>query len=48
MGIITVAVNELDRLDEIIPAVRELGKRHSGYGVTNDIMTQSLPHFYGP
>jgi hemoglobin-like flavoprotein len=36
MGMITVAVNSLDRLDEIIPAVRALGKRHSGYGVTDD------------
>ena len=36
MGMITVAVNGLDRLDEIIPAVRALGKRHSGFGVTND------------
>ena len=36
MGMITVAVNGLDRLDEIIPAVRALGKRHSEYGVTND------------
>ena len=36
MRMITVAVNGLDRLDEIIPAVQELGKRHSGYGVTND------------
>jgi hemoglobin-like flavoprotein len=36
MGMITVAVNGLDRLDEIIPAVRELGKRHSRYGVTDD------------
>jgi hemoglobin-like flavoprotein len=36
MRMITVAVNGLDHLDEIIPAVRELGKRHSVYGVTND------------
>jgi hemoglobin-like flavoprotein len=36
MGMITVAVNGLDRLDEIIPAVRELGRRHSRYGVTDD------------
>lgn len=35
-GMITTAVNGLDRLDEIIPAVRALGKRHSGYGVTDD------------
>ena len=36
MGMITAAVNGLDRLDEIIPAVRALGKRHSEYGVTDD------------
>ncbi|MBV9877958.1 MAG: hemin receptor [Verrucomicrobia bacterium] len=36
MGMITVAVHGLDRLDEIIPAVRALGKRHLGYGVTDD------------
>jgi hemoglobin-like flavoprotein len=36
MGMITIAVNGLDHLDEIIPAVRALGKRHSGYGVTDD------------
>ena len=35
MGMITVAVNGLDRLDEIVPAVRALGKRHSRYGVTD-------------
>ena len=36
MGMITIAVNGLDRLDELVPAVRALGKRHSGYGVTDD------------
>jgi hemoglobin-like flavoprotein len=36
MEMITVAVNGLDRLDELVPAVRALGKRHSGYGVTAD------------
>jgi len=30
---IGVAVNGLDRLDEIVPAVQALGKRHTGYGV---------------
>lgn len=33
MQIIAYAVEHLDRLDEIIPQVRELGARHSGYGV---------------
>ena len=31
---ITVAVKGLNRLDTIVPAVRELGRRHAGYGVT--------------
>jgi len=34
MQMIGVAVNGLTRLDEIVPAVRQLGKRHVGYGVT--------------
>jgi nitric oxide dioxygenase len=33
-GMITIAVNGLTRLDSIVPAVRELGRRHAGYGVT--------------
>jgi len=36
MGMITIAVNGLDRLDELVPAVRALGKRHSAYGVTDN------------
>ncbi|MFZ5876185.1 MAG: globin family protein [Nitrospirota bacterium] len=34
MQMIGVAVNGLTRLDEIVPAVQQLGKRHVGYGVT--------------
>ncbi|MEW6683638.1 MAG: globin family protein [Nitrospirota bacterium] len=34
MQMISVAVNGLTRLDEIVPAVQQLGKRHVGYGVT--------------
>jgi hemoglobin-like flavoprotein len=34
-AMITTAVNGLDRLDAIVPAVRELGRRHAGYGVTD-------------
>ena len=34
MHMISVAVNGLTRLDEIVPAVQQLGKRHVGYGVT--------------
>ena len=33
-AMITVAVKGLNRLDTIVPAVRELGRRHAGYGVT--------------
>jgi nitric oxide dioxygenase len=30
-----VAVRGISRLDELVPAVRALGKRHVGYGVTD-------------
>ncbi|WP_455209274.1 globin family protein [Kaarinaea lacus] len=33
MQIIGTAVNGLDRLDEIVPVVEDLGKRHVNYGV---------------
>jgi hemoglobin-like flavoprotein len=33
MTMIGVAVRGLDRLDEIVPAVQALGRRHVGYGV---------------
>lgn len=33
MKMITVAVNGLDKIDTIVPAVQALGKRHVGYGV---------------
>ena len=33
MQMLTVAVRGLDRLDELVPAVRALGRRHVGYGV---------------
>lgn len=35
MQIITVAVRGLDRLDELLPAIEAMGRRHSGYGVTD-------------
>jgi hemoglobin-like flavoprotein len=34
MAMIATAVNGLNHLDEIVPAVRDLGARHAGYGVT--------------
>jgi hemoglobin-like flavoprotein len=36
MAMIGVAVAHLDRLDEIVPAVQQLGARHAGYGVPNE------------
>ena len=33
MGMIGIAVNSLDRIDEIVPAIQELGRRHIKYGV---------------
>ncbi len=33
MHMLTVAVRGLDRLDELVPAVQALGRRHAGYGV---------------
>jgi len=36
MQIITVAVRGLERLDELLPAIEAMGRRHSGYGVTDD------------
>ena len=33
MAMINVAVSGLDKLDVILPAVQEMGRRHAGYGV---------------
>lgn len=33
MAMISVAVSSLDRLDAILPAVQDMGRRHAGYGV---------------
>ena len=33
MAMINVAVGSLDKLDAIVPAVKDLGRRHDGYGV---------------
>ena len=33
MAMINTAVNGLTRLDAIVPAVQDLGRRHAGYGV---------------
>lgn len=36
MRMIGTAVNGLDRLDEIVPAVQQLGVRHTAYGVKDE------------
>ena len=36
MTMIRVVVNGLDRLDQIVPAVQELGRRHARYGVRDE------------
>jgi hemoglobin-like flavoprotein len=36
MKMVGTAVNGLDRLDEIVPAVQQLGVRHIAYGVKNE------------
>ena len=36
MTMIATAVNSLDRLEEIVPAVQDLGRRHVDYGVKNE------------
>lgn len=36
MAMIAMAVAALERIDEIVPAVRALGARHSGYGVSEE------------
>lgn len=36
MQMITVAVTSLNHLDQIVPAIQELGRRHVGYGVQDD------------
>ena len=45
MQMIATAVNGLDDLDTIVPAVQALGARHAGYGVVDahyDIVAEAL------
>ena len=45
MQMLAVAVNSLDNLDAIVPAVQALGARHAGYGVKDgdyDTVAQAL------
>jgi hemoglobin-like flavoprotein len=36
MRMIGMAVNGLDRLDDLVPVVQQMGVRHAGYGVRNE------------
>ena len=36
MAILNTAVNSLDKLDSIVPAVQDMGRRHADYGVKNE------------
>jgi hemoglobin-like flavoprotein len=36
MTMIRLVVNGLDRLDQLVPAVQELGRRHARYGVQDE------------
>ena len=36
MRMIGLAVNGLDRLDDLVPVVQQLGARHGGYGVRDE------------
>jgi hemoglobin-like flavoprotein len=36
MGMLKVVVEGLDRLDQLVPAVQALGRRHAGYGVRDE------------
>jgi hemoglobin-like flavoprotein len=35
MQMLTAAVKGLDRLDQLVPVVQDLGRKHSAYGVTD-------------
>jgi hemoglobin-like flavoprotein len=37
MSMLAFAVGGLTKLEQLVPAVQELGKRHSGYGVTDQM-----------
>ena len=36
MSMLTMAVNSLDNLESIVPAIQAMGKRHVGYGVKDE------------
>ena len=46
MQMIGLAVNSLDRMEQLLPVVRSLGTRHVGYGVRDkdyDTVGEALP-----
>jgi len=47
MAMIATAVNGLNDLDAIVPAVQDLGVRHAGYGVKTVITTPLPKPFFG-
>lgn len=50
MTMLTTAVKGLDKLDSIVPAVQDLGKRHVGYGVKDkdyDTVAEALLYTLG-
>jgi hemoglobin-like flavoprotein len=36
MGMLRMVVRGLDRLEQLVPAVQALGRRHAGYGVRDE------------
>jgi hemoglobin-like flavoprotein len=36
MAMINTAVNALDNLEPVIPAIKDMGARHAGYGVSDE------------
>lgn len=36
MAMINTAVNALDKLDTVVPAIQDMGRRHVGYGVKDE------------
>ncbi len=54
MSTLGLAVGSLNNLEKILPAVRSLGQRHAGYGVTADqyqpvaeALLWTLEHYFG-
>ena len=48
IGMLAAAVNNLDKLDTIVPAVQDLGRRHKGYASATITTPLSAPPCCGP